>query len=119
MTRIAEALARVAGPVLVTGHTDNTADAQPALPVELAPVGRTRPHRAPPDRRSGRRAARPCASKAAPTASPACPTTALPIKALNRRVEITLVTAKQGALNGAARHTAGSRASRHSSLSPP
>jgi len=96
MKRIAEALAGIAGPVLVTGHTDNTAMRSLRFPSnwhlsdERARVVRDLMIR------SGLTADRVRAEGRA-DGEPAVPNDTAANRAVNRRVEITLVTAKPGA----------------------
>ena len=95
MKRIAEALTGIAGPVLVTGHTDNTAMRSLRFPSnwhlsdERARVVRDLMVR------SGLAAERVRAEGRA-DGEPAAPNDSAANRAINRRVEITLVTAKQG-----------------------
>jgi type VI secretion system protein ImpK len=96
MKRIAEALAGIAGPVLVTGHTDNTAMRSLRFPSnwhlsdERARVVRDLMIR------SGLTADRVRAEGRA-DGEPAVPNDTAANRAVNRRVEITLVTGKPGA----------------------
>lgn len=95
MKRIAEALTGIAGPVLVTGHTDNTAMRSLRFPSnwhlsdERARVVRDLMVR------SGLAAER-VRSEGRADGEPAAPNDSPANRAINRRVEITLVTAKQG-----------------------
>ncbi len=94
MKRIAEALAGIAGPVLVTGHTDNTAMRSLRFPSnwhlsdERARVVRDLMIRSglSPDR---------IKAEGRADGEPAAPNDTAANRAINRRVEITLVTAKQ------------------------
>jgi type VI secretion system protein ImpK len=96
MKRIAEALAGIAGPVLVTGHTDNTAMRSLRFPSnwhlsdERARVVRDLMIRR-------RLTADRVRAEGRADGEPAVPNDTAANRAVNRRVEITLVTGKPGA----------------------